>query len=275
MTTVCAARRSLPLAALLVASAVHMTAFAQAHATPAARTAQLTDDGIEAQESEDCAPDAGGRCTRTTTTNIGASGLRIESTREAVVAVHAPISGANQSGFSLALLLGSGDNLELVGGTFGAQLRMLNGETFPGVDGGGWLGFFVEPAAQVSVMNSSVTTPGTCYAAGRCTSTTTADTTSGSAMLAATAGLQYMHFDAMDAATRVQSGLGLAVGVQGAAMIPFEDGETTTSYGPAFSLLKPTYNPGTARLETDSLNVFILPSESLFMMMIGYSSSVN
>ena len=120
-----------------------------------------------------------------------------------------------------------------------------------------------------------MTTPGTCYAAGRCTSDTTADTTSGSAILAATAGFQYMHFDPMDAATRVQSGLGLAVGVQGTAMIPFEDGETTTSYGPAFSLLKPTYNPGTARLETDSLNLFILPSDSLFMMMIGYSSSVN
>ena len=155
MSTVISPRVSHPVLALLLASALESSAFAQGNATPAARTVQGTEDGVEVQETDDCSPGSGGTCTRTTTTNVGASGLRMESTREAVVAVHTPISSANQSGFALALLLGSGDNIEVVGGTFGAQLRMLSGETFPGAEGGGWLGFFVEPAAQVSFMNAA------------------------------------------------------------------------------------------------------------------------
>ena len=94
-------------------------------------------------------------------------------------------------------------------------------------------------------------------------------------LLSGTVGVQYMQFDPLAAGTLEQSGFGIAVGIQAAAVIPLEDGETTTSIGPAFSLLRPTYNPGTARIETDSLNLFLLPSDSFFMMILGYSGSVS
>ena len=245
---------------------------------PTSSTVRVDEDGVHADSLEDCSGDNEAdspRCTRTTVTDLGTGGFRANATEQRITAVHAPISSATQSGLSAALILGSGDRMEMVGGSFGAQLRFLDGGLFPGAAGGTWFGYFVEPSVQISMMSTTVTTPRTCVAVGNCAKETQSDSSSGSMLLSGTVGVQYMQFDPLAAGTLEQSGFGIAVGIQAAAVIPLEDGETTTSIGPAFSLLRPTYNPGTARIETDSLNLFLLPSDSFFMMILGYSGSVS
>ena len=232
--------------------------------------ALLLTSRVYAQATE--SPDEGPATT--TTTTVDAGGLRIDQTTTEVVAVKEPPSSATQSGLAISALFGSGDDVSIAGVAFDAHLRMLSGGRFPGTAGGGWLGFFLEPAVGFNVTQVSTTSPTVCVGT-RCTGGTTDDTTSGAFTASATAGLQYMSFGPMDAGSREQSGLGFALGAQVATFVPFEEGDATTSVGPAFSLLSTSYNPGTARLETSNLNVLILPTDTLTMVMIGYSSNVE
>ncbi len=268
--------------ALGTALATTSPAFAHEHAVApttadATRTTRTTvsRDGLSTTTTEDCTDPTSTRCTRTTDVELGAGGLAVSQTTERVSAVHEQPSSVTQSGLQLGMLLGSGENVTILGGSFGAQLRMLSGSTFPGGAGGGWSGFFLEPSASIAVTSVETTSPRVCFAPTACTGGTTDSTTVGFAMFGASAGVQFMHFDEMDASSREQSGLGLALGVQVAAYVPLEDGETSTSVGPVISLLRPSYNPGTARLETDSLNVFVVPDDDLFVMVVGYSGSTN
>lgn len=268
--------RWVPVSLLVVAHG----ASAQALNAPAERSATTTTttvsrDGLATTTTEDCTDPSSVRCTRTTDASLGAGGVALSQTTERVVAVHEQPSSVSQRGVQLSMVLGSGENVTILGGSFGAQVRMLSGSQFPGGAGGGWSGFFLEPSAAISVTSVETTTPRVCFRPTSCTGGTTEKTTVGSAMLGASAGFQFMHFDEMDATSREQSGLGLALGVQAAATVPFEGGETSTSFGPVISLLRPSYNPGTARLETDSLNLFIVPNDDLFLMVLGYSGSTN
>jgi hypothetical protein len=274
------ARAALAFAPLAFAS----PSFAQQRAASVTTTTTTTTstthttvsrDGVSSTTTEDCADPNSVRCTRTGDVELGPGGVAISETTERVVAVSEPPSSATQSGLQLSMVVGSGENLSILGGSVGGQIRVLSGDTFPGGRGGGWTGFFLEPALAVTVTSIETTSPRVCVRPSVCTGGTTDASTVGSMMLAASAGLQFMHFDEMDPATREQGGLGLALGVQAAATKPFEDGETSTSFGPVISLLRPSYNPGTARLETDSLNLFIVPSDDLFLMVLGYSGSTN
>lgn len=267
------------VAALLVPHAAAAEARTALHAQMQVQTQQtqtkVTRDGVTSTTTEDCTDEHSVRCTRTRDLEVGAGGLALSETTERVVAVHEQPSSASQSGLQLSMILGSSETVTILGGSFGAQLRFLSGDRFPGGTGGSWTGFFVEPSATVSVTSVETTSPRVCVGPSVCSGGTSTSTTVGSAMFGASAGLQFMHFDEMDAASREQSGLGLALGVQAAATVPFEDGETSTSFGPVISLLRPSYNPGTARLETDSLNLFVVPDDDLFLMVIGYSGSTN
>jgi hypothetical protein len=218
------------------------------------------------------APESGP--TTTTTTTVDSGGLQVNATTTEVVTVAEPPSSATQSGFAVSALFGSGEDISLGGFALDAHLRFLSGGPFPGTEGGGWLGLFVEPAVGLNVTQVSTTSPRVCVGT-RCSGGTTEESTSGAFTASATAGLQFMHFGPMSADDRLQSGYGFAAGAQVATFVPFEEGDASTSVGPAFSLLSADYNPGTARLETSNLNLLFLPMETMTIVMIGYSSNVD
>ena len=229
---------------------------------------------VHAQAAEPPADPEPAGPTTTTTTTVDAKGLSVNQTTTEVVAVQEPPSSATQSGFAIAGLFGSGDDIAITGLSLDAHLRMLSGDTLPGTKGGGWLGFFLEPSVGVNLTKVETTTPRICIRT-TCTGGETQENSSGAATISATAGVQYMHFSEMDAESREQSGFGVAVGARATAFVPFEEGDTTTALGPAFSLLSTSYNPGTARLETSNFNLLILPTDALTLVMIGYSSNVD
>jgi hypothetical protein len=259
------------LVSLLLLTAGHVSAQALAPAERSTRTTSTTaaPNGLSTTST---ATNEGK--TTTTTSTVDGGGLRVDQTTTEVVAVQEPPSSATQSGFAIAGLFGAGDDVTITGLAFDAHLRVLSGEQLPGTKGGGWLGFFFEPSVGVNVTNVETTTPRVCFR-NACSGGETKETTSGAATAAATAGLQYMSFSEMDAESREQSGFGVAVGARLTAFVPFEEGDTTTSLGPAFSLLSTSYNPGTARLETSNFNLLILPTDALTLVMIGYSSNVD
>jgi hypothetical protein len=242
--------------------------------TPTLLVASLIAAPAGATEPPSPTPGAGGGPTTTTTTTVDGGGLRVDATSTEVVAVQEPPSSATQSGFAIAGLFGTGDDIAITGLALDAHLRVLSGDTFPGTKGGGWLGFFLEPSVGVNLTKVETTTPRICIRT-TCTGGETQENSSGAAAVSATAGVQYMHFSEMDAESREQSGFGVAVGARATAFVPFEEGDTTTSIGPAFSLLSTSYNPGTARLETSNFNLLILPTDALTLVMIGYSSNVD
>jgi hypothetical protein len=73
----------------------------------------------------------------------------------------------------------------------------------------------------------------------------------------------------MDQKSLKQSGFGLALGGTVGAMIPFEKGDTTTTYGPVLSLIFPKYNAGTASFSSTQVNFMILPTKGFTMFLAG------
>lgn len=219
---------------------------------------------------EDCATEEGEVCTKTTAATAGKDGLKIGITKESAKRVTGPKSGATQVGLSANFLYATAETLEMTGLTAGINVRFLNGGQFPGESGGSWFGFFLEPSAQLTYSRTVIETPERCFG-GQCTGGKQ-QSTSGAAMLNATAGIQWMSFGALDKKTIQQSGWGFAVGGQLGAYIPFE-GDATKTYGAALNIVMPKYNPGTGTFVTEQLNLFLLPTSDMFFLLIGAQKS--
>lgn len=215
---------------------------------------------------EDCATEAGEVCTRTTAASAGKDSLRIGITKESAKRVTDPKTGATQFGLSANFLYATAEIMEMTGFTAGMNVRLLTGPQFPGETGGSWFGYFLEPAAQITYSKTVIETPEQCVS-GQCFGGKQ-KSSSGGAMLNGTAGIQWMSFGALDEKTFQQSGWGFAVGGQVGRYIPFE-GDGTTTYGAAFNILRPKYNPGTGAFVSEQINLFLLPTSDMFFLLIG------
>jgi hypothetical protein len=231
-------------------------------------TRGATPTAVDLHDVRACDAKAGEVCTRTTDAHADKGGLSLHVEEERARAVTARRQSALTAGFTVSGLFGFGENLLISGYNVGANARYLAGGLFPGAEGGSWVGFFAEPSVTIGYTQTTTKTPRTCVG-GRCFGGTEETNYSGALNLSLSAGLQYMSFGALDAATFQQEGWGLFGGAQVGSFVPLGEGSATSTFGPALGFVRSKYNPGTGAFEIGTFNLFVLPTKDLFFIVIG------
>jgi hypothetical protein len=220
------------------------------------------------QKTVDCAPGSTEeRCREQMSASVGkGSGVSLEYSKEKVTAVKERPSGSVDVGIAISAQFGfsTGDmDATLAGAGVDLTLSFLTGPIFPGDAGGSWHGFFLDPKAGGHLMSMS---------AGEMSVFMTGF--SGGA----SAGWQYLSFDKLEPKSLKQEGIGFRLGgyvgyqtLSGETEVAgqtLEFSNDSESYGPVIGFSQLSYNPGTADLSRQDLNVLILPTGDFVFIMI-------
>jgi hypothetical protein len=263
----------------------------QLQGTPNTQQAGVDPQGrqLGAQYQHDCAVDPSHEiCKQQGGVQVGPGGLQAGWSQETLTAVKEPRSGSVDFAIDGSFLYGtfSGEaiagqelDFEIYGGGVSVGFKILTGKQFPGPEGGGWLGFFIDPMLSVQGAGGEMTIPEQSIG-----TVTVPEFRQGFGMLlingGASGGLQWMRFGKMDPQTLKQGGFGLnagyRIGMQFSQMYVeggSGDGQTDFSHGPVFGLSFPSYNAGTAQLSRAYLQAMILPTGDFLMITVagGYA----
>ncbi len=229
----------------------------------------------------DCSKKPGtDECKETKAIGVSGAGIGASFTKEELVAVdeeHRPSGSVN---FSLTGLVGGGVGTGMESGigvfitNLDMNLKMLTGGKFPKKTGGNWVGLALEPtlgfvfeAINIPAMNIDGF------------ETSPSSSTSAGFRVGASAGLQIMHFNKMNESLK-QRGIGVFlgafVGYQETSTSDGMGGMTTSgnsSIGPQLEIVFPSFNPGTAKYSSSSLNFMILPTGDFVFISVGFADT--
>lgn len=228
----------------------------------------------------DCSKKPGsGACTETKAVGVSAAGIGASYTKEEVVAVDESSRPSGSVNFSLTGSVGggfgnpSGLDVAIFMTNLDANLKLLKGGPFPKRAGGNWVGFAFEPTA--GFLFQSVNTSGSI--AGTSISSTSSATGFRGGV---SAGLQLMHFNQLDSKSLKQRGVGVFLGAfVGYQQTQSSDGmggmtsSGAASVGPQLDIVFPSYNPGTAKYSSASLNFMVLPTGDFIFITVGFADS--
>jgi hypothetical protein len=218
----------------------------------------LGTDGARYESEADCAQSSDERCTERLKLEAGKQ-LSLNYSRESIKRVKRRSGTVFTKGVAANALVGAGEGATLLGAGGSVSGRLAFGGTFPGEEGGTWLGGYLEPLLALHGMAIS---------AGDTSST------SGMFMVQASAGVQCVRFDRLDPKTLTQGGLGVAVGASaGVQAMTAAGSEAAPTYGPQLSVIMPKYNPGTTQYQSTQVNLFVLPTKGFIMALLGLQYS--
>ncbi len=202
---------------------------------------------------------ADGSVEKVKTSKVGVSasgdkGLGVGFSEEQVERVKEPVDGSTNFGLTLGAGVSLSDTITILTASFALRLRRISGQ-FPGAEGGTLSALDMAAEAGAMVGKVDVDYSGLGRFAPESEST---------GFLAARGQLElaylWTRFQPMDPATLVQSGFGVRLGVMGGAQLEVtRDGSLSPTIGPLLGLEFPTYNAGTAKFSSVSINAIIIP----------------
>jgi hypothetical protein len=211
----------------------------------------------------DCAHQPGGVCKDTRELGISKAGFGASATHEEAVAIDDNKRPSSAQTFSMTALVGFdvGSSAQIFITNLDANYKILTGGKFPGKAGGNWFGFAAEPTVGFVLLAFSgfgMTSTGTGFRIG------------------SSAGLEVLHFGKLDDKNLKQGGIGGFLGLYaGYQAVSVGGGDSSGDFqiGPQLELVFPSYNAGTAKFKSQSVNFMVLPTGDSVFISLGYATS--